>query len=109
VGILLFGLTALGTIPFFAFVPDVSKFTGNLPPAQLADDRAPQATTSIRASSPVRQTTRPIWSVCRLTSLCRRRDRRRARHQPSDTHPVTPIAPPASLRIPSFQDNKRSR
>jgi hypothetical protein len=40
VGIPLFGLTALGTIPFFAFVPDVSKFTGNLPPAQLADDRA---------------------------------------------------------------------
>jgi membrane protease YdiL (CAAX protease family) len=35
-GVLLFGLSALGTIPFFAFVPDLSKFTGNLPPAKLA-------------------------------------------------------------------------
>jgi membrane protease YdiL (CAAX protease family) len=34
--LLLFGLSALGLIPFFAFVPDLSKFTGNLPPAQLA-------------------------------------------------------------------------
>lgn len=34
--ILLFGLTALGVIPFYLFVPDLSKFSGNLPPAQLA-------------------------------------------------------------------------
>jgi hypothetical protein len=29
-------LSGLGLIPFYAFVPDLSKFTGNLPPAQLA-------------------------------------------------------------------------
>jgi uncharacterized protein len=34
--VLLIGLSALGLIPFYAFVPDLSKFTGNLPPAQLA-------------------------------------------------------------------------
>jgi len=32
---LLFGLTALGIIPFYAFVPDLSKFSGKLPPAAL--------------------------------------------------------------------------
>ena len=26
-------LSGLGLLPFFAFVPDLSKFTGNLPPA----------------------------------------------------------------------------
>jgi membrane protease YdiL (CAAX protease family) len=30
------GLSGLGLVPFFAFVPDLSKFTGNLPPAELA-------------------------------------------------------------------------
>jgi membrane protease YdiL (CAAX protease family) len=34
--VLLIGLSAIGLIPFYAFVPDLSKFTGNLPPAQLA-------------------------------------------------------------------------
>lgn len=34
--VLLFGLTALGIIPLYAFVPDLSKFSGELPPAQLA-------------------------------------------------------------------------
>src|SRR2546429_4448053 len=29
-------LSGLGLVPFFAFVPDLSKFTGNLPPAELA-------------------------------------------------------------------------
>ena len=29
-------LSGLGLLPFFAFVPDLSKFTGNLPPAELA-------------------------------------------------------------------------
>ena len=29
-------LSGLALIPFYAFVPDLSKFTGNLPPAQLA-------------------------------------------------------------------------
>jgi membrane protease YdiL (CAAX protease family) len=35
-GVLLFGLTALGIVPIYAFVPDLSKFSGNLPPAELA-------------------------------------------------------------------------
>jgi len=35
-GALLFGLTALGIVPFYMFVPDLSKFSGNLPPAELA-------------------------------------------------------------------------
>jgi membrane protease YdiL (CAAX protease family) len=35
-GALLFGLTALGIVPFYLFVPDLSKFSGNLPPAELA-------------------------------------------------------------------------
>jgi len=34
--IALFGLTALGIAPLYAFVPDLSKFSGKLPPAQLA-------------------------------------------------------------------------
>src|SRR2546429_3341168 len=29
-------ISGLGLIPFYAFVPDLSKFTGNLPAAQLA-------------------------------------------------------------------------
>src|SRR3989440_7232617 len=29
-------ISGLGLIPFYAFVPDLSKFTGNLPPAELA-------------------------------------------------------------------------
>jgi len=29
-------VSGLGLIPFYAFVPDLSKFTGNLPPAELA-------------------------------------------------------------------------
>jgi uncharacterized protein len=33
---LVVGLSGLGLIPFYAFVPDLSKFTGNLPPVQLA-------------------------------------------------------------------------
>jgi hypothetical protein len=34
--IALFGFTALGIAPLYAFVPDLSKFSGKLPPAQLA-------------------------------------------------------------------------
>src|SRR5712691_722191 len=34
--IALFGLTALGIAPLYAFVPDLSKFSGKLPPAELA-------------------------------------------------------------------------
>jgi membrane protease YdiL (CAAX protease family) len=34
--IALFGVTALGIVPLYAFVPDISKFSGKLPPAQLA-------------------------------------------------------------------------
>ena len=34
--IALFGLTALGIVPLYAFVPDLSKFSVKLPPAQLA-------------------------------------------------------------------------
>jgi membrane protease YdiL (CAAX protease family) len=33
---ILAALSGLGLLPFFAFVPDLSKFTGNLPPAELA-------------------------------------------------------------------------
>ena len=29
-------ISGLGLVPFYAFVPDLSKFTGNLPPAELA-------------------------------------------------------------------------
>ena len=29
-------LSGLALVPFYAFVPDLSKFTGNLPPAELA-------------------------------------------------------------------------
>jgi membrane protease YdiL (CAAX protease family) len=35
-GAILAALSGLGLVPFFAFVPDLSKFTGNLPPAELA-------------------------------------------------------------------------
>jgi membrane protease YdiL (CAAX protease family) len=35
-GAILAALSGLGLLPFFAFVPDLSKFTGNLPPAKLA-------------------------------------------------------------------------
>jgi membrane protease YdiL (CAAX protease family) len=34
--LLLFGLTGLGIVPLYLFVPDIGKFSGNLPPAQLA-------------------------------------------------------------------------
>jgi membrane protease YdiL (CAAX protease family) len=34
--VLVFGLTGVGVVPLFLFVPDLSRFTGNLPPAKLA-------------------------------------------------------------------------
>ena len=33
---ILAALSVVGLLPFYAFVPDLSKFTGNLPPAELA-------------------------------------------------------------------------
>ena len=33
---ILAALSVIGLLPFYAFVPDLSKFTGNLPPAELA-------------------------------------------------------------------------
>ena len=34
--VLVFGLMGIGVIPLYVFVPDLSKFNGNLPPAELA-------------------------------------------------------------------------
>ena len=34
--VVVFGLMGIGIIPLYFFVPDLSKFNGNLPPAELA-------------------------------------------------------------------------